>query len=77
MVMDVYVYGLMPWKNLFVLCSCVDTVPCEENMKKIKMKRVNQFDESIDIYTEFFNPYELTSFDDTFCISMTNSARWI
>uniref|UniRef100_A0AAQ6IFH1 SAC domain-containing protein n=1 Tax=Anabas testudineus TaxID=64144 RepID=A0AAQ6IFH1_ANATE len=52
-----------------------DEVPCEENMKKIKVKRVNQFDESIDIYTEFFKPYELTSFDDTFCITMTNSAR--
>uniref|UniRef100_A0A8C4GQT1 SAC domain-containing protein n=1 Tax=Dicentrarchus labrax TaxID=13489 RepID=A0A8C4GQT1_DICLA len=52
-----------------------DEVPCEENMKKVKVKRVNRFDESIDIYTEFFKPYELTSFDDTFCIAMTNSAR--
>lgn len=52
-------------------------VACEENMKKIKMKRVNQFDEGIDIYTEFFKPYELTCFDDQFCIGMTNSARWI
>ncbi|XP_028996686.1 polyphosphoinositide phosphatase isoform X2 [Betta splendens] len=52
-----------------------DEVSCEDNMKKIKVKRVNQFDESIDVYTEFFKPYELTSFDDKFCISMTNSAR--
>lgn len=46
-------------------------------MNKVKVKRMNQLDESIDIYTEFFKPYELTSFDDTFCIAMTNSARWI
>uniref|UniRef100_A0A3Q3G5Z7 FIG4 phosphoinositide 5-phosphatase n=1 Tax=Labrus bergylta TaxID=56723 RepID=A0A3Q3G5Z7_9LABR len=52
-----------------------DEVPCEDTMKKVKVKRVNRFDESIDIYTEFFKPYELTSFDDTFCIAMTNSAR--
>ncbi|KAI4802362.1 hypothetical protein KUCAC02_020203 [Chaenocephalus aceratus] len=52
-----------------------DEVPCEDNMKKLKVKRVNRFEESIDIYTEFFRPYELTSFDDTFCIAMTNSAR--
>lgn len=55
--------------------SSVDTVPCEETMKKVKMKRVNRFDESIDIYTEFFKPYEITSFDDTFCIAMTEAAR--
>lgn len=53
----------------------VDAVPCEETMKKVKVKRVNRFEESTDIYTEFFKPYELTSFDDTFCIAMTNSAR--
>uniref|UniRef100_A0A3Q4BLD8 SAC domain-containing protein n=1 Tax=Mola mola TaxID=94237 RepID=A0A3Q4BLD8_MOLML len=52
-----------------------DEVPCEDTMKKVKLKRVNRFDESTDIYTEFFKPYELTSFDDTFCIAMTNSAR--
>uniref|UniRef100_A0A671X719 FIG4 phosphoinositide 5-phosphatase n=1 Tax=Sparus aurata TaxID=8175 RepID=A0A671X719_SPAAU len=52
-----------------------DEVPCEETMKKVKVKSVNRFDESIDIYTEFFKPYEITSFDDTFCIAMTNSAR--
>uniref|UniRef100_A0A674PLM9 FIG4 phosphoinositide 5-phosphatase n=1 Tax=Takifugu rubripes TaxID=31033 RepID=A0A674PLM9_TAKRU len=47
----------------------------EDTMKKVKVKRVNRFDESIDTYTEFFRPYEITSFDDTFCIAMTNSAR--
>ncbi|XP_017278662.1 polyphosphoinositide phosphatase [Kryptolebias marmoratus] len=52
-----------------------DEVACEDTMKKVKVKRLNRFDESIDIYTEFFKPYELTSFDDTFCIAMTNSAR--
>uniref|UniRef100_A0A3B4A220 SAC domain-containing protein n=1 Tax=Periophthalmus magnuspinnatus TaxID=409849 RepID=A0A3B4A220_9GOBI len=41
----------------------------------LSLSRVNRFDESIDIYTEFFKPYEITSFDDTFCIAMTNSAR--
>lgn len=50
-------------------------VPCDETMKKLSVKRVNRFEESIDIYTEFFRPYELTSFDDTFCKAMTNSAR--
>lgn len=39
------------------------------------VKRVNRYDESTDMYMEFFKPYELTSFDDTFCIAMTNSAR--
>ncbi|KAM7395368.1 hypothetical protein PAMA_006909 [Pampus argenteus] len=52
-----------------------DEVPCDNTMKKVSVKRVNRFDESIDIYTEFFKPYEITSFDDTFCIAMTNSAR--
>ncbi|KAG7272041.1 hypothetical protein CRUP_030145 [Coryphaenoides rupestris] len=52
-----------------------DEVSCEDNRKKVKVKRVNRYDEAIDIYTEFFKPYELTSFDDTFCIAMTNSAR--
>ncbi|MEQ2236499.1 phosphatidylinositol-3,5-bisphosphate 5-phosphatase, partial [Ilyodon furcidens] len=52
-----------------------DEVACEDTMKTIKVKRMNQFDDSVDIYTEFFKPYELTSFDDTFCIAMTNSAR--
>uniref|UniRef100_A0A3B5LDE0 FIG4 phosphoinositide 5-phosphatase n=1 Tax=Xiphophorus couchianus TaxID=32473 RepID=A0A3B5LDE0_9TELE len=52
-----------------------DEVACENTMKTVKVKRINQFDESVDIYTEFFKPYELTSFDDTFCIAMTNSAR--
>uniref|UniRef100_A0AAQ5ZA04 SAC domain-containing protein n=1 Tax=Amphiprion ocellaris TaxID=80972 RepID=A0AAQ5ZA04_AMPOC len=52
-----------------------DEVPCDDTMKKVKVKRVNRFDEGIDIYTEFFKPYELTCFDDTFCIAMTNSAR--
>uniref|UniRef100_A0A3B5QTZ8 FIG4 phosphoinositide 5-phosphatase n=1 Tax=Xiphophorus maculatus TaxID=8083 RepID=A0A3B5QTZ8_XIPMA len=52
-----------------------DEVACENTMKTVKVKRMNQFDESVDIYTEFFKPYELTSFDDTFCIAMTNSAR--
>ncbi|TSL47602.1 Polyphosphoinositide phosphatase [Bagarius yarrelli] len=52
-----------------------DEVPCEKNEKKVAVKRVNRYDESTDMYTEFFKPFELTSFDDTFCIAMTNSAR--
>ncbi|XP_026174953.1 polyphosphoinositide phosphatase [Mastacembelus armatus] len=51
-----------------------DEVPSKNTMTKVKVKRVNRFDESIDIYTEFFKPYELTSFDDTFCIALTTSA---
>lgn len=70
--------------SLFSVCfpvapMCVysrtGAVACEDTMKKVKARRANRFDESIDIYTEFFKPYELTSFDDTFCIAMTNSAR--
>ncbi|XP_050993954.1 polyphosphoinositide phosphatase isoform X1 [Labeo rohita] len=52
-----------------------DEAQCEKNRRKVTVKRVNRYDESIDIYTEFFKPYELTSFDDTFSIGMTNSAR--
>ncbi|XP_072535654.1 polyphosphoinositide phosphatase isoform X2 [Salminus brasiliensis] len=52
-----------------------DEVPCEKNKKNVVVKRVNRYEESTDMYTEFFKPYELTSFDDTFCIAMTNSAR--
>uniref|UniRef100_A0A8C5NGZ8 SAC domain-containing protein n=1 Tax=Gouania willdenowi TaxID=441366 RepID=A0A8C5NGZ8_GOUWI len=53
-----------------------DEVPCEETMKTVKVRRVNRFNEEIDTYTEFFRPFELTSFDETFCIAMTNSA-WV
>ncbi|XP_056150292.1 polyphosphoinositide phosphatase isoform X1 [Lampris incognitus] len=52
-----------------------DEAPCEDNMKKVKVRRVNRYDETTDIYTEFFKPYELTSFDETFCVAITNSAR--
>lgn len=55
---------------------CVLPAACEDTMKKVKVKRVNRFDESIDIYTEFYKPYELTLFDDTFSIIMSNAARW-
>ena len=61
--------------RLVTVLRSIHPVPCEENMKKVKVKRVNRYDQSIDIYTEFFKPYELTSFDDTFCVAMTNSAR--
>ncbi|KAJ0060795.1 hypothetical protein NL108_001656, partial [Boleophthalmus pectinirostris] len=65
------------WTQGVLSCLPVpfDEVPCEETMKQVEVKRANRFDESIDIYTEFFKPYEITSFDDTFCIAMTNSAR--
>ncbi|XP_028647144.2 polyphosphoinositide phosphatase [Erpetoichthys calabaricus] len=52
-----------------------DEVLCTENRKKLAIKRFNKYDESIDIYTEFFRPYELSCFDESFCLSMTNSAR--
>ncbi|XP_066557315.1 polyphosphoinositide phosphatase isoform X2 [Amia ocellicauda] len=52
-----------------------DEVPCDDNKKKVTGKRLNKYDESIDIYTEFFRPYELSCFDETFCLAMTNSAR--
>uniref|UniRef100_A0A3B3D9I6 FIG4 phosphoinositide 5-phosphatase n=1 Tax=Oryzias melastigma TaxID=30732 RepID=A0A3B3D9I6_ORYME len=52
-----------------------DEAACEDTMKKVKVKRVNRFDESIDIYTEFYRPYELTLFDDTFSIIMSNAGR--
>uniref|UniRef100_W5NKP3 FIG4 phosphoinositide 5-phosphatase n=1 Tax=Lepisosteus oculatus TaxID=7918 RepID=W5NKP3_LEPOC len=52
-----------------------DEVPCDENREKVMVKRLNRYDESIDTYTEFFKPYELSCFDDTFCLAMTNSAR--
>uniref|UniRef100_A0A3P9HDP6 FIG4 phosphoinositide 5-phosphatase n=1 Tax=Oryzias latipes TaxID=8090 RepID=A0A3P9HDP6_ORYLA len=52
-----------------------DEAACEDTMKKVKVKRVNRFEESIDIYTEFYKPYELTLFDDTFSIIMSNAAR--
>ncbi|XP_056096485.1 polyphosphoinositide phosphatase [Rhinichthys klamathensis goyatoka] len=52
-----------------------DEAQCESNRRKVVVKRVNRYDESIDIYSESFRPYELTSFDDTFSIAMTNSSR--
>ncbi|XP_018585855.1 polyphosphoinositide phosphatase isoform X1 [Scleropages formosus] len=52
-----------------------DEVLCEENMKHVSLKRLDRYNESIDIYTEFFKPFELTCFDDTYCVTMTNSAR--
>ncbi|XP_077409573.1 polyphosphoinositide phosphatase isoform X2 [Vanacampus margaritifer] len=60
---------------LSYLPIALDQVPCEQTMKKLSVKRVNRFDESIDIYADFFRPDQLTSFDDTFCKAMTNSAR--
>ncbi|XP_072911994.1 polyphosphoinositide phosphatase [Hemitrygon akajei] len=53
-----------------------DEVPCAENLKKMMViKKTDKFDEEIDIYTEFFMPYELSCFDDIFCLKMTNSAK--
>ncbi|KAK2491618.1 hypothetical protein MC885_001895 [Smutsia gigantea] len=33
--------------------------------------------EEIDVHSEFFRPYELSSFDDTFCLAMTSSVRYV
>uniref|UniRef100_UPI00398E66EA polyphosphoinositide phosphatase n=1 Tax=Pristiophorus japonicus TaxID=55135 RepID=UPI00398E66EA len=53
-----------------------DEVPCTENLKKMTVvKKTDKSDEEIDVYTEFFRPYELSCFDDTFCLTMTNSAK--
>ncbi|XP_067883373.1 polyphosphoinositide phosphatase isoform X2 [Heterodontus francisci] len=52
-----------------------DEVPCTENLKKITVVKKTDKSEEIDVYTEFFRPYELSCFDDTFCLTMTNSAK--
>lgn len=41
------------------------------------MKKFHKYEEEIDIHNEFFRPYELSSFDDTFCLAMTSSARYV
>lgn len=41
------------------------------------MKKFHKYEEEIDIHNEFFRPYELSSFDETFCLAMTNSTRYI
>ncbi|XP_066463833.1 polyphosphoinositide phosphatase isoform X3 [Eleutherodactylus coqui] len=53
----------------------LDEASNAENLKRMTIKKYNRGDEEISTYTEFFRPYELSSFDDTFCLSMTNSAR--
>ncbi|XP_061479575.1 polyphosphoinositide phosphatase isoform X2 [Rhineura floridana] len=52
-----------------------DEVTSVENRRKLIVKKFHKFDEEIDIHNEFFQPYELSSFDDTFCLAMTNSIR--
>ncbi|KAM9005057.1 polyphosphoinositide phosphatase isoform X2 [Sarcophilus harrisii] len=52
-----------------------DEVTCVENRKKLIVKKFHKYEEEIDIHSEFFRPYELSSFDDTFCLAMTSSAR--
>ncbi|MEE6476000.1 hypothetical protein FKM82_010936 [Ascaphus truei] len=39
------------------------------------IKKFYKCNEETNIHNEFFRPYELSSFDDTFCLAMTNSAR--
>ena len=41
------------------------------------MKKFHKYEEEIDIHNEFFRPYELSSFDDTLCLAMTSSARYV
>ncbi|XP_012506587.1 PREDICTED: polyphosphoinositide phosphatase [Propithecus coquereli] len=50
-------------------------VICAANLKKLIVKKFHKYEEEIDIHNEFFRPYELSSFDDTFCLAMTSSAR--
>ncbi|XP_069866968.1 polyphosphoinositide phosphatase isoform X2 [Dipodomys merriami] len=52
-----------------------DEVICAANLKKLIVKKFHRYEEEIDIHNEFFRPYELSSFDDTFCLAMTSSAR--
>uniref|UniRef100_A0A8C5SD77 FIG4 phosphoinositide 5-phosphatase n=1 Tax=Laticauda laticaudata TaxID=8630 RepID=A0A8C5SD77_LATLA len=52
-----------------------DEVTCAENQRKLIVKRFHKFDDEIDIQNDFFRPYELSSFDDIFCLAMTNSMR--
>nr|XP_008119240.1 PREDICTED: polyphosphoinositide phosphatase isoform X2 [Anolis carolinensis] len=52
-----------------------DEVICAENRRKLMVKKFHKFDEEVDIHNEFFRPYELSSFDETFCLAMTNSTR--
>uniref|UniRef100_A0A674HE04 FIG4 phosphoinositide 5-phosphatase n=1 Tax=Taeniopygia guttata TaxID=59729 RepID=A0A674HE04_TAEGU len=52
-----------------------DEVTCAENRRKLTVKKFNKYEEEIDIHNEFFRPYELSSFDETFCLAMTNSTR--
>ncbi|XP_029451142.1 LOW QUALITY PROTEIN: polyphosphoinositide phosphatase [Rhinatrema bivittatum] len=52
-----------------------DEVACAGNRRKLTTKKYNRYEEETDIHNEFFRPYELSSFDDIFCLSMTNSAR--
>ncbi|XP_057617468.1 polyphosphoinositide phosphatase isoform X1 [Chionomys nivalis] len=52
-----------------------DEVICAANLKKLTVKRFHRGEEEIDIHNEFFRPYELSSFDETFCLAMTSSAR--
>nr|XP_023419433.1 polyphosphoinositide phosphatase [Cavia porcellus] len=52
-----------------------DEVICAANLKKLTVKKFHRYEEEIDIHSEFFRPYELSSFDDTFCLAMTSSAR--
>ncbi|XP_023583415.1 polyphosphoinositide phosphatase isoform X2 [Trichechus manatus latirostris] len=52
-----------------------DEVICAANLKKLIVKKFHKHEEEIDIHNEFFRPYELSSFDDTFCLAMTSSAR--
>uniref|UniRef100_A0A8C5XEC2 FIG4 phosphoinositide 5-phosphatase n=1 Tax=Microcebus murinus TaxID=30608 RepID=A0A8C5XEC2_MICMU len=52
-----------------------DEVICAANLKKLIVKKFHKYEEEIDIHNEFFRPYELSSFDDTFCLAMTSSAR--
>uniref|UniRef100_A0A672TGW9 FIG4 phosphoinositide 5-phosphatase n=1 Tax=Strigops habroptila TaxID=2489341 RepID=A0A672TGW9_STRHB len=52
-----------------------DEVACPENRRKLTVKKFHKYEEEIDIHNEFFRPYELSSFDETFCLAMTNSTR--
>uniref|UniRef100_A0A2K6FWV4 FIG4 phosphoinositide 5-phosphatase n=1 Tax=Propithecus coquereli TaxID=379532 RepID=A0A2K6FWV4_PROCO len=67
---------LLPTRRRYFFFLAVSLlVICAANLKKLIVKKFHKYEEEIDIHNEFFRPYELSSFDDTFCLAMTSSAR--
>lgn len=69
--------GLQPAVSRLCVTAVSLVVICAANLKKLTVKKFHRYEEEIDIHSEFFRPYELSSFDDTFCLAMTSSARYV